>query len=1193
MKTKRNPLLALLSVSGLVASQAFAGGTIVVNNTGIPQASFTFVDNVDAGYSLVSQGPTNGDEFDPQSYGDSGRWADDANANYTFPGLAPNTSFNIYSTWYAQGGGVGMAVSANGGATINVPQNGGNAPVITSGFTAYDDINDTSAETRNFQLLGTGVTDGGGNLTINVTKQSGASYVRWDCFAVAATPTFTNLYWDGTSGTANGASEGGSGTWDTSTTNWDNGTSVAWGNDSFYKANLGGAAGIVTIAAASITANELVISTSGYTLSAANSVINGPVSITAGGSLTLDTSGTLGIASAISGPGSSIIKTGTGTLTFSTSNAYDGGTDVQQGTLVAGNNGIGSGTLDIAAGATVESKTVYGLGSYTGTINNAGALVLGTYASVNSPLVLDGATVEVFASPYDSNYQGAQLYNGNITVIGDAQSVIQNNDADGTNYGIHLLSVDKNDGNGVLFDVADGAASVDLEVSAILANESGDAGSAAGALTKTGAGTMALSGLNTYTGSTTVNDGTLIVTGQIAADSTVFLNDDTTLGVTAGDTSPAISTTRQIAIGDYLVSGSGANTVTFAAVNSTTVPVVSAGTLYIDKPMTVHVTSVIPLVGLYPLFKGVNLDSVSGEGAVIEGTLPGNVTASIFDNTATDGTIYLDVTAVTVTPIQWTGFTNGVWDINTTNNWTASPFLEGDIVTFDDSATGTTDVTLDIAVNPSVLTFANETKNYTLSGTGAIAGFTGMTKTGAGNLAITTNNTYTGAVVISGGGTVTVGDGGTNGSLGGTGSITLDGGILELNRSDAQVLARTMVGTGGTLVKSGSGTLAMTAANNTCDITVNGGTLVASGGGWATSFAAGKLITVNAGATLETPGYHSMGSFVGGGDVPIVDLNGGNWLLNHEQYIRTLTMTAGTTTGVPGNDGLRALPGAVYTSNAAATSSTIGSQLNLVNSLSLVVDDGTAADDLVISGLIINAGGITKTGAGKVVFSAENTYTGPTVVDDGIVVVNGTSIADTGRLEINGSGKVEVTESVDPVVEVVDTLWIDGTQMAAGTYGAPGSGATNTDGTHFAGAGVVQVTTAPPAGYDEWAGPGGYNLTGDDALRTSDPDGDGFTNLQEFLFGSSPVEGNGSLVTTTSTGGNLVLRWLQRQTPGQATYTLLESTTLGAGSWVAVGSPVPAVDDDQAAAPTNYEYWKVTLPIAAGKDFYRIEGVEN
>ena len=103
MKTKHNPLLALLAVSGLLPSLAFAGGSIVTNNTGIPQASFTFVDNVDAGYSLSSQGGVNGDEADPQSYGDSGRWADDVKANYTFPGLAPNTSFNIYSTWYAQG----------------------------------------------------------------------------------------------------------------------------------------------------------------------------------------------------------------------------------------------------------------------------------------------------------------------------------------------------------------------------------------------------------------------------------------------------------------------------------------------------------------------------------------------------------------------------------------------------------------------------------------------------------------------------------------------------------------------------------------------------------------------------------------------------------------------------------------------------------------------------------------------------------------------------------------------------------------------------------------------------------------------------------------------------------------------------------------------------------------------------------
>jgi hypothetical protein len=58
------------------------------------------------------------------------------------------------------------------------------------------------------------------------------------------------------------------------------------------------------------------------------------------------------------------------------------------------------------------------------------------------------------------------------------------------------------------------------------------------------------------------------------------------------------------------------------------------------------------------------------------------------------------------------------------------------------------------------------------------------------------------------------------------------------------------------------------------------------------------------------------------------------------------------------------------------------------------------------------------------------------------------------------------------------------------------------------------------------------------------------------------------------------------------TYTLKQSSTLGAGSWTPAAQS-PAIDGVQTGAPTDYDYYTVTIPTSGGKLFFRIEGVEN
>jgi len=135
---------------------------------------------------------------------------------------------------------------------------------------------------------------------------------------------------------------------------------------------------------------------------------------------------------------------------------------------------------------------------------------------------------------------------------------------------------------------------------------------------------------------------------------------------------------------------------------------------------------------------------------------------------------------------------------------------------------------------------------------------------------------------------------------------------------------------------------------------------------------------------------------------------------------------------------------------------------------------------------------------------------------------------------------------------------------------------------------IQAFAPATMAGYDTWATVT-YGLSGGAADRNADPDGDGFTNLQEFLFGTSPIAGNGTLMTSETAGGNLVLHWLQRETG--AAYLLKESTTMAAGDW-SISAIVPVLDD-QTGAPTDYDRYKATIPVDAARKFFRVEGTEN
>jgi fibronectin-binding autotransporter adhesin len=209
--------------------------------------------------------------------------------------------------------------------------------------------------------------------------------------ATLATAPAATLYWDATPGTPDGASDGGTGTWDTATANWDDGDSYElWNNGGNDTAVFAGTAGTVTID----TLDDLGVTVGGLTFGAANYIIAGATgeTLTFGTAGDISNSGTATISAVIAGS-ATITKTGNGTLNLTAVNTFTGDTVISGGTLVVGGNNTAAtlGPANYAGNITINGALLQFTNStsqnFSGIISGAGNLHKGG----SGTLTLSGA----------------------------------------------------------------------------------------------------------------------------------------------------------------------------------------------------------------------------------------------------------------------------------------------------------------------------------------------------------------------------------------------------------------------------------------------------------------------------------------------------------------------------------------------------------------------------------------------------------------------------------------------------------------------------------------------------------------------------------------------------------------------------------------------------------------------------------
>ena len=245
-----------------------------------------------------------------------------------------------------------------------------------------------------------------------------------------------------------------------------------------------------------------------------NSVLDGPFS-----SFTSSGNAITGIAANVAG---GVIKSGPGKLTLTAANNYVGNTYIDQGTLaISSDSNLGGIAGDLTVTSATNGSTAVTVTGVAGNLNLVGTSLLGS--TVKSVSIISGGSISLVLS---SAYTGTTI-NSTTNPSGVTYAYANGQQSlflDGTLETTATMNLGESytdattgtvsNSRTVYLGIDGGTFQVDgttaLTVGGTVQPQAGSSTTYTDSLTKTGTGTLVLSGNNLYAGGTTVSAGTLL-----------------------------------------------------------------------------------------------------------------------------------------------------------------------------------------------------------------------------------------------------------------------------------------------------------------------------------------------------------------------------------------------------------------------------------------------------------------------------------------------------------------------------------------------------------------------------------------------------------------------------------------------------------------------------------------------------------